>query len=85
MSDSSRVRNLKKKPCTKRSLLPIQTLNRLFSQFFFQGCYHRLTSWLLTYLNPVLITVIVLLSVEVVAVIFALCLCKGIERELRRK
>lgn len=52
---------------------------------FFQGCYNSLTSWLLAYLNPVLITIIILISVEMIAVIFAFCLCKGIERELRRK
>lgn len=48
-----------------------------------QGCYLSITSWLLAYLNPVFITIIVLISVELIAVIFAVCLCKGIERDLR--
>ena len=41
-------------------------------------------SWIQSHLNPVLIFLILLATVEVIAVIFAVCLCKAIDRDLQR-
>ena len=51
---------------------------------FSQGCYNRVFSWMQSHLNPVLIFLILLATVEVIAVIFAVCLCKAIDRDLQR-
>jgi hypothetical protein len=37
------------------------------------------------HLNPVMICLIVLVTIEIVAVIFALCLCKAVEREMQSR
>ena len=58
---------------------------RSLSAFPFQGCYHSIVATIEAYLNPVLITIIVLVTVEVLAVIFAVCLCKAIDRDLRSR
>ena len=56
----------------------------MFLLLVFQGCYGRVFSWMQSHLNPVLIFLILLATVELIAVIFAVCLCKAIDRDLQR-
>lgn len=51
----------------------------------FKGCYQRVYAMLNRHLNPVMICLIVLVTIEIVAVIFALCLCKAVEREMQSR
>lgn len=55
-----------------------------YNSYFLKGCYNRVLSWMQSHLNPVLIFLILLATVEVIAVIFAVCLCKAIDRDLQR-
>eukprot|EP00094_Tigriopus_californicus_P012587 TCALIF_12170-PB protein Name:"Similar to TSPAN18 Tetraspanin-18 (Homo sapiens)" AED:0.38 eAED:0.38 QI:0/0.5/0.4/0.8/1/1/5/0/238 len=54
-----------------------------YNSFFLKGCYDKLFTRILAHLNPVLITIICLVTLELLAIIFALCLSKAVDRDLR--
>lgn len=54
-----------------------------YNSYFLKGCYDKLFTRILAHLNPVLITIICLVTLELLAIIFALCLSKAVDRDLR--